>query len=601
MVAAALVDSSVSPLVVCVQDVSKRYGRIEAVRGVGFDVRPGEIYGLIGPDGAGKSTLLKIAAGVLAFDTGRIDVLGARIDSERAAERVKSRLGFMPQGLGRGLYPELSVEENVEFFADLSGVTMADRVERARELLAVTGLRVFGARPAKHLSGGMQQKLGLVCTLIHQPELVILDEPTTGVDPLSRRDFWAVLNQLVRERGMTALVSTAYLDEASRFDRLSLVFEGRELAKGTPAELSALAHDGEPGLEGAFVSLLHERGVTEKEASERAASATPERAPAETAIDARELTRDFGPFRAVDGVSFEVKSGEIFGLLGANGAGKTTVIKLLTGILAPSSGAGRVAGIDMRRAGANIKQHIGYVSQAFSLYSDLTILENLRFYAGVYGLSSAETRRRTEWVIELGGLAHYLERRAGSAPPGVRQRLALSCALLHQPHVLFLDEPTSGVDPLGRRRFWSILVKLAREDGVAVLVTTHHMAEAERCDRVALLFGGRIAVAGEPPALRRALASDAGQLFEFSTDQPYAALLRVQLAGLGGAALFGSTVRAFSRNPELDLTRVRDALAASGITLHRTREVSPSMEDVFLFHIGELERRRAANESEHVV
>jgi ABC-2 type transport system ATP-binding protein len=310
----------------------------------------------------------------------------------------------------------------------------------------------------------------------------------------------------------------------------------------------------------------------------------------EAVIDASELTRDFGRFRAVDRVSFRVSPGELYGLLGANGAGKTTIIKLLTGILRPSSGTGRVAGIDMRRPGIAIKSRIGYVSQAFSLYTDLSVAENMRFYAGVYGLTRAESRARAAWVAEVAELGGFLEQRAGSAPPGVRQRLALGCALLHRPHVLFLDEPTSGVDPLGRRTFWSILARLAREEGVAALVTTHHMAEAERCDRVALMFGGRLVADGAPAALKLDLQRDAGHLLEITTDGPKAALACVERAGLGGAALFGRAVRAFSRDPGADIERVRSALASSGTNLLAVREVPPTMEDVFVFRIGALER-----------
>jgi ABC-2 type transport system ATP-binding protein len=390
---------------------------------------------------------------------------------------------------------------------------------RKEALLAMTRLARFRERPMKNLSGGMKQKLGLVCTLIHEPELVILDEPTTGVDPISRRDFWAILATLLRERGITALVSTAYLDEASRFDRLALVYGGTVLAAGTPAEISALGPSaeptraGEPALEAVFVSLLKRRGVEDVSTQHSLVEVPPESAPRRdgVAIEARGLTRNFGAFRAVDDLSFEVRHGEIFGLVGANGAGKTTVIKMLTGILRPTAGAGHVAGVDMRRAERDVRRRIGYVSQAFSLYADLTVAENLSLSAGVYGLSGARARERIAWALAMGGLAGHEHDLASDLPMGVRQRLALGCALLHHPQVLFLDEPTSGVDPLGRRRFWDILLHLAREEGVAIIITTHYMSEAERCDRVGLMHAGRLVDAASPAAMKRAVASELGR------------------------------------------------------------------------------------------
>lgn len=444
--------------VVRVTGFSKRYRKQTAAHDVSLAIRRGEIYGLIGPDGAGKSSLMKSIAGVLTFDGGEIEVFGVRLDSEAACERIKDRIGFMPQGLGLNLYPELSVEENIDFFARLRLVPENELLERKQKLLAMTRLEAFRARPMKNLSGGMKQKLGLVCTLIHEPELIILDEPTTGVDPVSRRDFWNILAQLIQEKGITALVSTAYLDEAARFHHISLVFGGKVLAQGEPQEIAHLTpgrivalhstqqlealerlrehfsqveslgswircfvnenddaaaisrikgvlgalpvddiHVSEPELEDVFITLLRQSPLTQPQSL----GDTP---PAPSlqwahnaqqgvvtqghhhAIEALGLSKDFGAFRAVEQVSFRVPQGEIFGLLGANGAGKTTVIKMLTGILRPSSGVGRVAGVDMRRAGQRIKGRIGYMSQAFSLYLDLTVLENINLYAGIYGL-----------------------------------------------------------------------------------------------------------------------------------------------------------------------------------------------------------------------
>jgi ABC-type multidrug transport system ATPase subunit len=564
---AALVD------VVRLTGVGKRYRGVWAARDISLEVRRGEIYGVIGPDGAGKSSLLKAIAGVLAHDAGSIDVFGTRITSERSAERIKGRLGFMPQGLGLNLYGELSVDENVDFFARLRLVPRAVLAERKRQLLEMTRLRDVADRPAKHLSGGMKQKLGLVCTLIHEPDLLVLDEPTTGVDPVSRRDFWAILGQMARERAMTAIISTSYMDEVARFDRVALLHAGGLLAQGAPAAISAMLpgsivgvrvdpqrlalerlratfehvealgawlrvrvpdedHDaalhtvagvlaglrieaiesGAAEPEDVLVSLTREEALPPRAHTEpRDADRSRSVAPATLLVEAKGLVRDFDRFRAVDDVSFSVRAGEIFGLLGANGAGKTTVIKMLTGLIVPTAGIARVAGNDMRRAAPAVRSRIGYMSQAFSLYADLTVAENIALAAGVYGLNRRETRERTAWVNAMAGLEWREGIVAGRLPAGLRQRLALGCALVHRPEVLFLDEPTSGVDPAGRHRFWEIIFALARAEGVAVVLSTHYMTEADHCDRVALLFDGRVVADASPESLKRQLERDTGR------------------------------------------------------------------------------------------
>ncbi|MCA3051455.1 MAG: ABC transporter ATP-binding protein [Rhodocyclaceae bacterium] len=649
-----------------------------AVDDVSLKVDRGRLYGLIGADGAGKSSLMKMVAGVLAHDCGTVEVFGVRIDSERAAERVKARLGFMPQGLGLNLYPELSVEENIDFFARLRQVSAAELAPRKQQLLEMTRLAAFRTRAAKNLSGGMKQKLGLVCTLIHAPELIVLDEPTTGVDPVSRRDFWAILAQLIDGQRLTALVSTAYLDEASRFDRLALMHVGRVLAEGEPAELVAAAglrvaqvqaepaalarlaahfaqteqtvgagrvvvtaDDDEsavaavraalgsdehpvpkivitpPDLEDLFVARLQaldgtatirpapdadgrfERNRDQRperadvEASVGTRNATPVPAPDHNggthAIDAQSLTRDFGGFRAVDRASFIVRYGEIFGLLGANGAGKTTAIKMLTGILPPSAGIGRVAGADMRQAGQAIKERIGYMSQAFSLYTDLTVMENLLLFAGVYGLTREQARSRAQWAVALGDLHGHEREPAGRLPMGLRQRLALGCALLHQPRVLFLDEPTSGVDPIGRRRFWDTLRRLAREQGVAILLTTHYMAEADLCDRIALMFAGRVVADATPTQLKAELTAERGQLLEVSAEPPLAALAALRAGGFAEAVLHGRRLHVLAHNAAEAGTRIGAALAAAGLAAARIAPQTLTMEDVFIHRVLALE------------
>ncbi len=638
-----------------VEGFTKRYGKRVAADGLALTVQRGEIYGLVGADGAGKSSLMKAVAGVLAFDAGTLEIFGTRVDSARSAEQVKQRIGFLPQGLGLNLYPDLSIDENVDFFGRLRGVPAAELLERKRQLLEMTRLDSFRARPMRQLSGGMKQKLGLVCTLIHEPELVILDEPTTGVDPVSRRDFWAILGKLLEEKGVTALVSTAYLDEADRFHRVSLFHEGKVMGEGTPAELVArvpgtvalfraepqaealprlkaafpqteamgawlrVFTEGldapharsavdkalvgiqpddwfarEPELEDVFVAMLRQRG-----AKLESAFPADKRVPAagtDLAIEARGLTRVFGDFRAADAVSFTVPQGEIFGLLGANGAGKTTVIKMLTGILKPSSGEGRVAGADMRSAGRAIKERIGYMSQAFSLYHDLSVVENIRLYAGIYGLDDARARRRSDWVIGMAGLAGFENDAAGRLPMGLRQRLALGCALVHEPRVLFLDEPTSGVDPIGRRLFWDILFHLSRREGVAILVTTHYMSEAEHCDHLALMYAGLVVADASPEAMKATIAAESGELLELQVDHPVPAQAALRAAGFASATLHGRAVHLLSRDATTDLARLPGLLAEAGVTVQSAALRPLSMEDVFVQRITALEAadRRAA-------
>jgi len=655
--------------VITVSSFKKAYGKTLAVEGVDLMVKPGEMYGLIGPDGAGKSTLMKALAGVLTYDSGRIEVFGLPVRTEKEAEAIKAGIGFMPQGLGLNLYPELSVEENIDFFARIRLVSENDLNIRKNRLLTMTRLDAFKNRPMKNLSGGMKQKLGLICSLIHEPDLIILDEPTTGVDPVSRRDFWAILASLLWERGMTALVSTAYMEEASRFHRISLMHEGRILASGTPSEITALTPGvivsirsepeekafsllknrfgqvqvlgnwfkvflagespqtagnvlkenlkeirilewfcDDPDLEDVFLQLIGKettdasirpgQPVMNQSATTTAAvDSDPEthaksRTVGKTAISATGLIRDFGNFRAVDQVGFHVPYGEIFGLLGANGAGKTTVIKMLTGILQPTSGDGQVAGADMRKAGTEIKERIGYMSQAFSLYTDLSVMENIRLYAGIYGLDRKTEKIRTEWVLDMAELSGYEKRLTGSLPMGLRQRLALGCALVHRPGVLFLDEPTSGVDPLGRRRLWETFHRLSREENVAILVTTHYMSEAEHCDHLALMFAGRIVADATPEKMKQDVELEAGGLLEVETDNPLVSLQLLEQHEFEGVALFGNKIHFLTRDREAAERRLASVLAAGNVKLTAVIPRKLSMEDVFVYRVLSLERER---------
>jgi ABC-2 type transport system ATP-binding protein len=642
--------------VVRVRGLRKSYRRQHALAGVDLEVESGQIYGLLGPDGAGKSTLMKAVAGVLEHDLGDLEVFGVTIDSERSAERIKPRLGFMPQGLGQNLYRELSVEENVDFFARLRGVSAVDLERRKAALYEMTRLGEFRHRRMMHLSGGMKQKLGLICTLVHEPDLVILDEPTTGVDPVSRRDFWSILSDLLRERGVTVLVSTAYMDEASRFHRAAMLYEGRVLAEGEPNDIRGRApgavvsvrtrHDreahralesfdrvtvlgdevrafaadvsleearqaaeealqgtevdadaveaAEPSLEDVFLTLLERESEAEEEHDRDPELAYPEAdkgSGSRTAVRADGLVKRFDGFTAVDGVDFEVARGEIFGLLGANGAGKTTVIKMLLGILGPSEGSGEVAGAEMRRAARVLRERVGYMSQQFSLYEDLKVGENIRLYAGIYGLGRAETRRRVGWILEMSGLERHRGARTGSLPVGLKQRLALGCALVHRPAVLFLDEPTSGVDPLGRHRFWAILHRLSREAGVAILVTTHYMSEAEHCDRLALMYAGRIVAGGSPEEMKKAVEEEAGTLLEVRSQRPLEALELLEKEGFEGVALFGRDIHLLAGDVEGAAERIREVLRDGGLEVESITRRPLSMEDVFVYHTLGLERR----------
>jgi ABC-type multidrug transport system ATPase subunit len=632
----------------------KRYSGKAAVDGLDLEIGRGEIFGLIGPDGAGKSSLMKAAAGVLSFEGGSLEVFGESLTSERQAERIKDRIGLMPQGLGQNLYGDLSVEENIDFFARLRLVPEAALNQRKQELLAVTRLDPFRSRPMKQLSGGMKQKLGLICTLIHEPAFIILDEPTTGVDPVSRRDFWNILADLLRKNGTTALVSTAYMDEASRFHRVALLFAGRMLASGSPEDIRGLikgsmvsvsggdqvsslnrlgkkfpqvealgpavrvfvddldedaatvavqdalhpANHGvqldafEPELEDIFIAMLrrHQLVTMTPTSLPQARLCTPGDNAA-LAIEAHQLVRQFGEFRAVDQVSFKVPQGEIFGLLGANGAGKSTVIKMLTGILTPTTGRGQVAGADMRLAGFTIKERIGYMSQAFSLYMDLTVLENIHLYAGIYGLDARRTVARTAWVLEMAGLANSKSARAASLPMGLRQRLALGCALVHEPQVVFLDEPTSGVDPVGRRAFWDILFRLSREQGMTVLVTTHYMSESEHCDHLALMYAGRVVADDSPAGMKAAVEREAGRLFEISTDTPQHTAERLQALGFEHVNLFGRKVHCLALAGMSDPAATAAWLAAQGVLVSQVQTRTLSMEDVFVYRVTEIEAR----------
>ncbi|WP_018718455.1 ribosome-associated ATPase/putative transporter RbbA [Arhodomonas aquaeolei] len=483
--------------------ITHHYGDTTALEAVDLDVPAGGLVGLIGPDGVGKSTLLGLLAGVRRLQAGTLHALDGDMASAAHRRAVCERIAYMPQGLGGNLYPTLSVAENVDFFGRLFAQPPAERRARAQRLLDATGLLPFADRPAGKLSGGMKQKLGLCCALIHDPDLLILDEPTTGVDPLSRRQFWALLDG-IRERrpGMSVVVATAYMEEAERFDHLVAMHGGRVLATGTPAALRG--HTGTQDLESAFVALMPDAADGET------AGVTVPPPPADdtpVVIEAEHLTRRFGSFTAVDDVSFRIRRGEIFGFLGSNGCGKTTTMKMLTGLLPASAGEARVLGEPVG-TGLRARERVGYMSQSFSLYEELTVRQNLALHARLFHLPAAAVGERVAESLRRFRLENVADTLPGALPLGVRQRLSLAVALIHGPELLILDEPTSGVDPVARDAFWRELIRLAREDGVTIFLSTHFMNEAARCDRISLMHAGRVLAVDTPQRLRETHNAD---------------------------------------------------------------------------------------------
>ncbi len=569
---------------VVLEGVTKRFGGVTAVSGISAEIRPGRLTGLVGPDGAGKTTLLRLITALLTADQGRITVAG--VFTDRDAEAIHRMAGYMPQRFG--LYEDLSVRQNLDLYADLRGVPASQRPATYRQLLHFTGLAEFQSRLAGRLSGGMKQKLGLACALMGSPRVLLLDEPSVGVDPVSRRELWSMVRALLTD-GLTVVWSTAYLDEAEQCDEVLLMNGGELQFAGAPGELTrrvagrtflltgvagqrrevlaralelTAVRDGviqgsavrlvtvagdalralenlaeevggrlaaaPPRFEDAFIDHLGGGPGGRSELAEQMAPIPAESAPA---VRCRHLSKRFGAFVATDDVSFDVAQGEIFGLLGPNGAGKSTTFKMLCGLLKPTSGSAEVAGWSLRTAPGTAKQNVGYMAQKFSLYGLLTVRQNLELFAGIYGLSGARRRDRIEEMITTFELRRWLARSPDELPLGFKQRLALACALIHSPPVLFLDEPTSGVDPVTRREFWTHINGLVGK-GVTVMVTTHFMDEAEYCDRVALMYRGRI-IALAPPDELRARAAGA-EVPDPTMEQAFVAL--VEEAERQGAA-----------------------------------------------------------------
>jgi ABC-2 type transport system ATP-binding protein len=619
-----------------VRNLRKQYGEVQAVRGVNLDISRGEIFGLIGPDGAGKTTTFQILGGVMQPTSGEVEVFG------RSARESRSEVGYLTQAFS--LYPDLTVDENIRYVGDLRRVPLRDIRERGSRYLEMFDMHRFTDRLAGRLSGGMKQKLALACALVAQPKILLLDEPTTGVDPVSRREFWDTLAHLVHE-GLTIVVATPYLDEAERCNRVALMHLGEIHETGTPAQLREslkmkrlevwtadlskaedLLHDlrqdahvadvqrfgdrldvmvsnpeegrraveeqlrreglpvtnlnvGEPTLENTFVAKLRALG------QETRAPSFPSRhshqdLKEQTAIGANNLSKRFGSFQAVKNVNVEVRYGEIYGLLGANGAGKTTTIKMLCGLLEPSAGSMTLAGESGSLRSTSVRQRIGYMSQKFSLYDDMTISENLDFFAGVYGVPPEEREEKKRWVLSFAGLEGKDEQLTGSLPGGWKQRVAFGAAIMHEPSVLFLDEPTSGVDPLARRAFWRMINKLA-DMGTAILVTTHYLEEAEQCNRLGFMVAGEIVAEGTPSGVKSEIK---GHLLEFVVDHPQkAADLLKSKTERWRVSLFGDRLHVITdEDVEGAKRETIDKLTRADIHVRDVQEERFSLEDVFI-------------------
>lgn len=481
------------------ENVSLRYKNVVALDNVSIDIPSGQIIALIGPDGVGKSSLLALISGARKMQDGQIHVLDTDMRNRRDRNQLLPRIAYMPQGLGKNLYPTLTVQENIDFFGRLFGHAKKDREARIDELTKATGLFPFKDRPAGKLSGGMKQKLGLCCSLVHDPDLLILDEPTTGVDPLSRRQFWELISSIRKKRPhMSVLVATAYMEEAEQFEWLIAMYDGKIIATGTPNEIKTEAKA--DTLERAFIHFLPDPSTNDYEELVIPPLVQQE---GHWVIEAEHLTQRFGDFVAVNDVSFQIKQGEIFGFLGSNGCGKSTTMKMLTGLLPPSEGFSKIFGKEVDPQNIESRRNVGYMSQLFSLYGELTVAQNLDLHADLFHLPKEKKKTRLNELIERFGLQEYLDYPAERLPLGIRQRLSLAVSVVHEPKLLILDEPTSGVDPVARDEFWRYLIQMSREQNVTIFISTHFMNEADRCDRISLMHAGIVLDSGAPDELRQ--------------------------------------------------------------------------------------------------
>jgi ABC-type multidrug transport system ATPase subunit len=562
-----------TPPVITLRNVSRRFKKTQALSGIDLEVRPAEIFGIIGPDGAGKSSLLKIISGVMGFE-GSVVFMG--IDMAKNPEAVKGDLSFMPQGLGLNLYMELSVEENIDFFAAIKNVSDEKRDPLKKRLLDATGLAPFRGRYAKHLSGGMKQKLGICCSLISNPRVLLLDEPSTGVDPLSRRQLWELLYDFTEEIGTTLILATSYMDEAERCHFISFLHNGHTVFSGSPEQLTGGATD----LEDAFFRMLlkdSELPAYDIPFEGNVAKYGPD------TVRIRGAGKYFGDFKALDNVTLSVTKGEIFGFLGPNGAGKTTLLKCILSLLEPDEGDISVLGL--KPGMPELKSEIGYMSQVFSLYGDLTVQENIELYASIYGIKGSDLRKREAWIFAVADLSGMERTQVRKLPLGVKQRLALGCAALNLPPLLILDEPTSGVDPVARRSFWMLIRALSERLGMTVLVTTHNLVEADFCDRIAVMNEGRIIAVDTPEALRRQFVDNSGEVFEF---YPESVVNKGAFNSRGLAiAPFGKRFHIWKKGAEKD--GIEAELEGMGVKYRYLKKIRPPMEDVFIYYLNKRE------------
>jgi len=619
---------------VLTESLTKKFRSITAVDDINLKVRQGEIFGLIGSDGAGKTTTIQMICGILSPSSGLMFVDGHDVEEE--PDVIRSKIGYMSQDFT--LYMDMTVEENIDFMADLRGVPQEDREKQKERLLRFSRMDLFRNRRAAALSGGMKKKLALSCALIHRPRVLILDEPTTAVDPLSRNELWRILYEFILE-GITVIISTPYMDEAERCNNVALMQDGKIIACDTPDSLKELipqkicslkpdnlnranrilrdlltpgqvygdrirvflkAPDLQlpeirdkltssgiyvedfkvvpPTMDDVFMSLLQE-GVEAKRMNWIPFGGTEV---ADKSIAVSGLTKMFGDFTAVNDVSFEVETGTVFGLLGSNGAGKTTIIKMLCGLLQPTHGKATVAGYNTSTESHLIKNRTGYMAQLFSLYPDLTVNQNLDFYASVYGLDKREKRLRKDWAIELSGLKGKEKVLTRELAGGWKQKLALGCAVMHQPAVLFLDEPTSGVDPVGRSEFWDAIQHFS-EEGITTIVTTHFMDEAERCNILGLMNSGHLVALGTPNELKKNLSAYFYEISSADVLESYSRLL--SLDSVSQAALFGDKIHMVTDREEKEPTK--ESLLEAGVAVDEIARIRPSLEDVFIYHIME--------------
>lgn len=558
-----------APPVISLRNISKKFRKLEALKGIDLDIIPAEITGIIGPDGAGKSTLMKICSGVLSYEGSAMFM---DKDIRKDPEAVKKHISFMPQGLGLNLYMDLSAEENIDFFAAIKNVPDEERDRLKDQLLRATGLEPFRERLARHLSGGMKQKLGICCSLISNPGVLLLDEPSTGVDPLSRRQLWEILNGFIAEKGTTLILTTSYMDEAEKCYSVRFLHEGKILFSGNPEELMREEKD----LEDAFFKmLLAGKELTTYDIPFRKDLTKN----GSVAIEISRVSKHFGSFKAVDNVNLSIRHGEIFGFLGPNGAGKTTLLKCILALYKPDTGS--IHALGLQSGSLKLRKAIGYMSQIFSLYGDLTVAENIELYGTIYEIEKKDLKERMKWVVAVSNLAGMEDTIVKKLPLGIKQRLALGCSTLNLPSVLILDEPTSGVDPVTRKSFWQLIRSLSNKLGMTVIVTTHNLVEADYCDRIAIMNEGRVIAVDTPENLRKDFTSHSGEVYEIYPEAPFD--IKIFSSHDISITPFGRRSHVWKQG--LGENEIRALLDAREIKYRYVKNIPPLMEDVFIYFL----------------